>query len=188
MQSGLKSYKWPLPVTQSLGSVPAGSCLHSRYFNKWIPFTHSPCAFQFAVLVLVLGSSQSVHKHLTSRFSVPCNSIVFLGVFKTMYLGGSSLLRRIYRAGILTAQGKGHSFVMPPDCGLPQEGCEFSIGDLISHFSYSSSCSPLTCCCAGSAHPLFKSLSETINPYVVVASLFLRRRLFLHSHIEPHLT
>ena len=31
--------------------------------------------------LLVLGSSQTLHEHFTSRLSVPCSSIVFLGVF-----------------------------------------------------------------------------------------------------------
>ena len=122
LQGSLRSYTWPLPGTQSLGSVPTGSCLHSRYCktNRWVPFTHSPCAFQFAGVFAGLGVESHFAQALYKQIFCPLQFHSFPGCISYWFSKPCVLGAHLYSEGsILTAQGKYHGFVMPPDCGLP---------------------------------------------------------------------
>lgn len=81
LTSSLRMHKWPPPLTHSLGSDPHGSCLFGRHF-KIISVSPSPTVCVLFNLVFCTGLGvQSACEPFKSRFSLPCISVVFLGIF-----------------------------------------------------------------------------------------------------------
>ena len=69
-QGRLRWQKYLLLVSQFLGSVSTCFCLLGWCFKitKWVPFPYGPCAFQYGVFALILGSSEFTCEPLESRF------------------------------------------------------------------------------------------------------------------------
>ena len=104
------------------------------------------------------------------QFSCMCSLLVF----KARYLGDSSLLCKIYELGCLMWSSNplllrkiNHTFVIVPNCGSPHLGCHFF--PWCGHISVSPThLCPFTLCCGDCVHPIFRSFSGRIIPYVVV--------------------
>ena len=101
-QSSLKSHKWFPSVSQSLGSVPAGTCLFSRCLRLT---SGSPSTMVYALFHLMylyqFSGQVSLYGSPLKFFFIPCCLWFFWTysplVFKTRCLGGSSLLCKINR-------------------------------------------------------------------------------------------
>lgn len=73
--------KWFPSLSQSLGSVPALSCLCHMLQDYCVPFPYGQCTFQPGASVLELGSSEPACEPLKNGFSVPYDSPVFPDIF-----------------------------------------------------------------------------------------------------------
>ena len=127
-------------MSQSSGHIPACSCFSGRCFkiSKWIPFTYGPCTFHSGVSVW-FSVWASWHKPFKNRFSIPCSSIVFPGMssiaFQSQVFWGLASPVQDLGVGMPDVKLKSlllreniHTFVIPPNCRLPQLGCGFFLG------------------------------------------------------------
>lgn len=180
-QGRLRWQKYLLLVSQFLGSISTCFCLLGWCFKitKWVPFTYGPCAFQYGVFALILGSSEFTCEPLESRFFCSLLFYSFPGLIscwlsKTCVLGthlscvGSKAWSGWWEAHISCFLG-GRPI---PLCSLPILDCVAGVWFFSWWDQFSASAThwmlSFTLYFGGSVHPVFRTLSEGITLYVVV--------------------